>query len=599
MRKLVWVAGLIAALAWILSACGSSTPSVPTAAPLNPAPQLTSAPAQSTSPAALKVLRIGVTTYPDIIDPQKSSVVGEVNVLQLAYEGLVRLDEKGNIQPAASDQWQTSPDGKLIKFHIRNGLKRSDGSPLACADFEYALKREVDPYTTGRLYTSLVLDIKGAQALIDYADKTEPDKLDKQQVDALYANYGVSCVDSQTLQVELVSPIGFWEYIASTWVTFPTDRRSVEKDPNTWWTKAENHIGNGPFRIVQIEEGKRIILEANPNYWGGRPKIDRIEFIYNTDNQVLFEGYKKGELDLIAVLPEWLAEIQNTPTLQASFVRYPAAEVTSFAFNNTRKPFDDKNVRVAFSELLDRAGYSNDVNKGTTTPYTRWIPPGVPGAQPDKPGVPDTDFAAAIKTLVENGYAAPDSTPDKPKVDCFKLGDLKLTYPARPVEHARASYIANNIQRVLGCPVTLDPVDATVYSDLIKDVKTNPQISRQGWLEDYPHPQNWLTVYWVCGSFSKRYGYCNPKLDQLLHDADQTLDFEQAIQKYKAAEDLLLNDVPGAMAYYGQNMFLIAPYVLGPKEHTSSEDGIWLGSYGPITQYDIDLTKVPANYPKR
>src|SRR5581483_11046118 len=228
MRKWIGVAGLIAALTWMVSACSSPTPSVPTAAPLNPVPQLTSAPAQSTSPAALKVLRIGTTTYPDILDPQKSSVVGEVNVLQLAYEGLVRLDEKGNVQPASADRWESSPDGKNITFHIRAGLERSDGTPLACADFEYALRREVDPFTQGKLYTSLVLDVKGARELLNYADTTDPGKLDKRQVDALFANYGVHCRDAQTLQVELISPIGFWQYIATTLITFPTDRRSVD-----------------------------------------------------------------------------------------------------------------------------------------------------------------------------------------------------------------------------------------------------------------------------------------------------------------------------------------------------------------------------------
>lgn len=590
MLKFGLAALTLTALLYLAAACG--TPNVPT--PTVPQPTA----AQPVS-ARVKVLRIGTSTYPDILDPQKSSVVGEVNVLQLAYEGLVRLDEKGTVQPASADRWETTPDGKKITFHIRDGLKRSDGSPLGCADFAYALKREVDPFTQGKLYTSLVADVKGAKALLAYGENTAPDKLDRAKVNELYANYGVRCLDAQSLEVELDSTIGFWEYVASTWVTFPTDHRSVDKDPNTWWTKPENHVGNGPFRITVLEEGKRIILEANPNYWGGRPKIDRIEFIYQNDNQVLFEAFKKGELDVISVLPDWLQEISGSTALQTDLLRYPAAATIAFAFNSTRKPFDDKNVRVAFSQLLDRAGYSTDVNKGTTIPYTRWIPPGVPGSQPDKEGVPDTNFDAAVKTLVDNGYAAPDSTADHPKVDCGALGEIKLTYSSRPVENARAAYIASNIQRVIGCPVTLDPVDATVLSSLFHDVKTSPQISRQGWIQDYPHPQNWLSVYWVCGSFSQRYGYCNLQLDQLLHEADATVNFEQAIKKYKEAEDLLLSDVPAAMAYYEQSLYLVAPYVVGPRDYPSSSDGIWPGSYGPVNQYDINLNQVPSNYPKR
>jgi ABC-type oligopeptide transport system substrate-binding subunit len=135
-------------------------------------------------------------------------------------------------------------------------------------------------------------------------------------------------------------------------------------------------------------------------------------------------------------------------------------------------------------------------------------------------------------------------------------------------------------------------------SSLFHDVKTSPQISRQGWIQDYPHPQNWLSVYWVCGSFSQRYGYCNLQLDELLHEADATVNFEEAIKKYKQAEDLLLNDVPAAMAYYEQSLYLVAPYVVGPRDFPSSSDGIWPGSYGPVNQYDINLNQVPSNYPK-
>lgn len=632
MKKIALFAILATALALILAACGTpatpppaptavpaqptAAPAQPTAAPAQPtaAPaQPTAAPAQPTAvpptaapqptavPAASgpKVMRLGVGTYPDIIDPQKSSYAGEINILQFAYEGLTRQDDKGNIIPGAADKWETAPDGTKMTFHIRDGLKRSDGTPIACADFDYALRRAVDPFTPGKQYTSILYDIKGALELDDYANNTEPDQLDKAKVEEMFKNYGVSCLDAQTLQIEFANPLGFWQYIASTWVTFPSDKRAVEADPDTWWTKPEGHIGNGPFKITVIDEGKKIVAEANENYWEGRPKLDRIEVTYNADGQVLFEAYKNGELDMISVAPEWLQEIDSTPALKDGLQRYAAAWTTALAFNNSRKPFDDKNVRAAFSAAFDREGWARDVNKGIVAPYTRWVPPGVPGAQPDKVGVPDTDFAAAVKTLVDNGYAAENSTAEAPKVDCAKLGELKLTYPASPLNHARFQFIAGNIVRVLGCPVTLDPVDATVYTALTKDVKTNPQIARQGWIQDYPHPQNWLSVYWVCGAFSSRYGYCNPQLDEMLKKADTTINFEDAIKQYSAAEDLLMSDVPGAFTNYNENLFLVAPYLLGPAQHPGSGDGIWMGNYGPIITYDVDLAKVPANYPKQ
>jgi oligopeptide transport system substrate-binding protein len=632
MKKFALLAILATALALIVAACGApatppptTAPAQPTAAPAQPtaapeqptsapaqpttapaqpttAPQPTEAPTQAPAAAGPKVLRIGRGTYPDVLDPQKSSYGIEIEVLKLAYEGLLSLDNKGNIGPGGADKWEKSADGTSMTFHIRDGLKRWDGTPITAKDYEYALKREVDPCVPGKQYTSILYDVKGAKELDDYGTEIGNDctKADKTKLDALWADYGVKALDDSNLQVTFKQPTGFWEYIAYTWVTYPTDQRAVDKDPDTWWTKAENHVGNGPFKIQSIDEGKKIVFVPNENYWRGKAKLDRIELIYNTDNAVIFEAYKNGELDIDANLaPEQLAAVDADPTLKSEFLRYPAAITIAIAFNNSRKPFDDKNVRSAFSAGFDREAWIRDVSQGVGGPYTRWIPPGVPGAQPDKPGVPSYDPAAAVKTLVDNGYAAADSTADKPKIDCNKLGELKLTYAASPLNHARFQFIAGNYVKVFGCPITLDPVDATVYTALTKDVKTNPQISRQGWIEDYPHPQNWLSVYWVCGAFSSRYGYCNPELDKQLKDADTTLDFEQAIKKYQAAEDILIGDIPAAFSNYTENIYLVRPYVIGPKDYPSSSDAEWAGEWGPVWTYDIDLSKVPANYPKQ
>lgn len=606
---LVFVLGCAASPAKPTSA-PANVPAVETSGPLGTAvPRGTRAQAQSTTaPAALatlppqqglKVLRIGRGAYPDVLDPQKASYANEAEVLQMLYEGLVTLDSKGNIQPGGADTWQTSPDGTQIVFHIRDGLKRSDGTPITAGDYAYALRRAVDPRVVGKQYTAILYDIKGAREL-DQLAAQDPATLNSAQVDELFKNYGVAVQDPQTLVVTLAKPAAYWLYVASLWLTYPVDKRAVDADPESWWIKPANHVGNGPFVVQDIQEGSKIIYAANPNYWRGKPKLDRIETYYNPDNQITLQAYLNGELDMDANLtPEQLIQVENDPNLKEDYLRYPAAVTRAIAFNNSLRPFDDRNVRVAFSQALDREGFVRDVLKGIGKPYTRWIPPGVPGSQPDKPGVPGTDPVAAVRTLAENGYGAADSTADNPKVDCEKLGELKLTYPASPVNHARYQFIAGNFVRVFGCPVSLDPIDATVFAALTKDVRTNPQISRQGWVQDYPHPQSWLSTYWVCGAFSKNYGYCNLKLDEMLAKADATTNFEEAIKLYQEAEDLLISDVPAAFANYDEYIYLVRPYVVGPKNYPSPGDAAWPGQYGPVWEYDVDLSRVPANYPKQ
>jgi len=531
-------------------------------------------------------------TYPDVIDPQKSSYGIEIEMLKLCYEGLTAIDAKGNIGPGSADTYKLSADGKSMVFHIREGLKRADGTAMNASDFEYSLKREVDPRVIGKQYTDIVHDVAGADDLI----AKEGEKITDADLQKLYSAYGVKADDSKReLTVSFSAPIGFWHYIAYTWVTYSPDKKKVDAAPDNWWNKADGHNCYGPYTVKSIEEGKRIVYQANPNYWRGKPKIDRIEATYVTDDVQRFEAYKKGEFDEIDVTNTYLDQINADATLKSQMVRYPAAITTNLAFNNTRKPFDDKNVRIAFSQAVDRVGWVRDVSKGIGAPYTRWIPPGVPGAQADKPGVPATDAAAAVQTLIKNGYG----TADGKKIDCAKLGELKITYGASAANHARFQFLAGNFVKVFNCAITLDPVDPTVATALTKDPKTNPQIARQGWIEDYPHPQNWLSVYWKCAAFAKRYGYCNKDLDALMAKADQTLDFDASIKLYQQAEDMLLADVPGAPMNYSENLYLIKPYLSGLKENPSSSDAEWAGEWGPVWNYTVDLTKVPDSYPKQ
>ena len=126
MKKYMVLASIVTMVAILVSACGqATTPAAPAAAP-------TTVPA---APAGVKVLRLGRGTYPDVLDPQKSSYGIEIEFLKLTYEGLLAIDEKGNIGPGGADKWTTSTDGTKMTFHIRDGLVRSDGTPITAKDY--------------------------------------------------------------------------------------------------------------------------------------------------------------------------------------------------------------------------------------------------------------------------------------------------------------------------------------------------------------------------------------------------------------------------------------------------------------------------------
>ena len=589
MRKQITVGFLLALVC--LPACNPDSIS---SAVSSPSPVVTpiGAPASPTHPPTTKVLRVGLTGYPDVLDPQRAPLGSEVHLLKLVYEGLTTIDEKGNVVPGGADKWTSSPDGVQMSFHIREGLRRADGTGVTARDYEYALKRALDPRITNKTDAALLYDIKGAAE----ADQLDPAKTKPEDVDKALSNLGIKATDNQNLVVTFKKPNGYWQAVAATLAAFPVDKKSVDRDPDNWWFRPEAHNGTGAFVIQSIEPNQRIILAPNPNYWRGRPNLDRLELIYFSGGRGLLDAYKMGDVDLATNLSaaDWNL-IHADAALKSELTQMPTAVVYAIAFNSARKPFDDRNVRVAFAQAFDRESWVREAFKGIGKPYARWMPPGIPGAQPDKPGVPRYDPKGAVQTLINGGYAAKESTRDNPRVDCAKLGEIKLTYLASPTNQTRFAFLAANFAQVFGCPVLLDPAN-----QLPRYAKPKPLISLQGYGQEYPHPHNWLSMFWMCGAESAApFGYCNKELDALFTKADQERDQPKALALYQQAEDLLVKDVPAAFANYMENVSLIKPYIQNLKDHCSAFDAAWAGEWGPVWRYDIDLSKVPASYPRK
>ncbi len=551
---------------------GTAEPTqTPTATPTSTA----TSSATSTPLPRPKVLRINLSTRPDLLDPQKAFTPSELAVLQLAYEGLTRLDEKGRVQPGAAEQWKFSPDGKVLTFHLRSGLKRADGTPLTAKDFEYSLKHALDPRVACPVQ-SFLDDVRGAVAAYSLDRKAKPDEIQKSLDDV-----GIKAIDDGTLVVTLERPTGYWPTLASTRIAWPSERSKVESDWEAWWFKPDNHNGNGPYRIVSIQD-QLITLESNANYWGGKPKIDRIEFHWILDLAASLESYNKGEMDVVRVTSETLSQVLSNPTLSHDLLRYPSASVTFLGFNNKKAPFTDRSIRRAFSQALDRDTLGRDVLQGFGRPYLAWIPPGLPGYE-EHVGVPGYDPKAAVQALIDSGLG----TPDRKRVDCNKLGVLKLSFSNTPKNLMWFQFLAGNLTRVFACPVLLDPVDPETFSFNIQNPQTAPQFYLITWQEEYPHPQDWLFLQACNGVFAKRIGYCSRDFDSALANANQETNFDVAIDKYKTAQRILVNDAPGAFLWNSDNAFLVRSSIIGIKDHAGTADDAWPGQFGPVEQYDI------------
>ncbi len=517
------------------------------------------------------VLRIHQIVYPDVVDPQKSSFANELAILALVYEGLTKLDTEQQTVPAAAESWEYNDDATQITFKLRPDLKYSDGSPLTAENFRYAIERTCDPVTAGE-YQSILFGVVGCEEFAGLAldENGEAKEYTPEEYEAARAALGARTLDDLTLQVDLVEPTPYFHTIAYTWVLYPVKSEIVAKDLDNWWKSAENHIGNGPFKVTSIAEDQEWTFEANDNYWQGRPKLDGIDYVYVDDAAVALEAYRAGDLDIVSLEPPQIPEVQADPVLAEEMVVYPLASTYNLEMNLSIEPFNDPKVREAFAYAFDRETYCAEVRSGDCTPTLSWIPQGTPGAIETDAFAFDPD--AAVQALADSTYGGPENLPE---IKMYYNGD-------RSGATERAEWMAGQYRDILGVEITLQPTDGTTLISLTKDAASHPQlVTLGGWAQDYPDPQNWLSVFWTCdSSFAKRVGYCNEEFDRLTHLGDTTVDQAERIGYYEQAGEILVQDQPGPFIMNLAANFVVKPNVTG-YDPTPAE-GEWPGQFSSL-----------------
>lgn len=532
---------------------------------------------QTAAQDAGKVLRIHQLTYGETIDPQKSSFSPEIAFLVTNYEGLTRPDSDLQVSPAAAERWEPNADGSVWTFTLRGGLTYSDGSPLTAERFRYAVERTCDPNTAGD-YQYVLFDIVGCAefASLYSADAATPiAEGDTAAYETAKEALGVEVIDDRTLEITLNGPAPYFPSIAGLWVFFPAKQELIEEGGEDWWTDPANHVGNGPFQVTQMEEEQLITFGANENYWAGRPALDGIELVFVPDSSVALEAYRAGDLDIMQPDPSQYPAVESDPMLSQELVEYGGANSFMYTFNLTMEPFTDLKVREAFAYGFDRQTFCDVIVNGDCVPVLSWVPQGVPGAI-------ETDMYAfdaerARQALAESSYGGAENLPE-------------ITYSfdsTIPEERPRAEWIASNYRDVLGVEITLEPVDSQTLIARWSDPENYPHFSGLGWIQDYPDPQNWLSLIWTCeGIFAVPAGYCNEEFDELAAQADRELEMTDRQPLYEEASRLLLADVPVVFAFSQANVFLIKPEVTGYD--MTPLDVEWPGQFTSLVEIDVN-----------
>ena len=410
-NKRIIAAAMAAGLAVSLAACGSSAST--NGGTANDGSATTEAADAISGEATGFTVQLGPN--PETLDPALNASSDGGNTLLTIEEPLLIVDENNEVKPGQAESYEVSDDGLVWTFHMRDGLKWSDGSDLTAKDFEYSFKRIASPDTAAPYAETVVGMIDGYQDAIGNPDAdgnttTDPDW------DALNV---VASEDGKTLTITLSYPCSYFDKLAAFVATAPVQQATVEANGDAWCTEPDTFVCNGPYMITEWTPSERIVLSKNPNYVGGwdSSKIvsDNITLLLLEDSSASYAAYNSGEAQLIKDVPT--DEIASLTKAEdgGDFYVDPIMGTYYISLNDQREPFTDPNVRKALSLAIDREYVANDIMQGIYTPAYALVGPGIVdengyfadnanGGEPYISNDHDANMEEAKQLLADAGY---------------------------------------------------------------------------------------------------------------------------------------------------------------------------------------------------
>jgi peptide/nickel transport system substrate-binding protein len=258
---------------------------------------------------------------------------GDIFSYNLIYSGLVRSDPDGgtDLEPSLADRWKVSSDGKTYTFHLRPGIKFSNGQPVTAEDVAWSLNRFGDPKVNAAM----------SSVAIGYGNAT--------------------VVDDSNVRVKLAKPVAAFLYNISIWPGFILPKNLVEKQGKAFY---KHPVGTGPFVVKEFVKGSHITFTRNPNYWeAGKPYLNSVRFNFATDSNSRILALRGGSAQIMDGVPfSQINALQGDKNVQLQSAKVPL--FLGLWLNHARKPFTDINVRKAMQYALDRQKMNKDIFHG-------------------------------------------------------------------------------------------------------------------------------------------------------------------------------------------------------------------------------------------
>ncbi len=438
-------------------------------------------------------------------DPLTLSIIGSGDryaqlVGRMLSDALVLYDADLHLQPRLAESWEISDEGRSVTFRLRRGVRWHDGTPFTARDVLATIDKIRDPRSKARSYAA------------GFGEETVT----------------VTAPDDYTVVARYREP--YADFLEYWWV--PIIPAHAVGDGDLLTSEFARHpVGCGPFRFLEYRPGERLVLEANDDYWDGRPRIDSLVFRIFPDERTAYQAFVRGELDLMPASPDIFAEAASAER------RWPVERIVHYRLNvwylgwnqDGSNPFyDDPRVRRAMVMSLDRERFAATLRGGLARPaITTWHPrsPWSDAALTPLPYAPDE----ARRLLEQAGWIDRDGDGIRERDGRRFSATLLIRASSQEIVDQMAQWIQQSVRQI-GVEMQIDKLEGAAFMEEVRAGRFEAMMSG---LTVTPIPDQFELYHSSAhGSGFNYVGLHDPEVDRLLEAGRRTFDETTRLEIY-------------------------------------------------------------------
>ena len=509
-----------------------------------------------------------LNSEPTSLDPARASDNYALSIMANIYEPLVLIhgDKDGNpVFTGGAATWDVSEDGLVYTFHLRDN-QWWDGQPVTAQDYEYALKRAIDP-ATGAPYVYLLSDILNAiqeeeapaEEIAEEEDEAATEAENEEETPAAETEesktenvapafdmdkVGVKALDDKTLEITLGAPSATFLQVMAQPVSCAVRKDWIEKEGEAYGSDPDKIMGNGPFKVNEWQHNTKIVLEKADTYWNAANVLyQKVNLPILQDENTLMTAFMNKEIFSVGTTkPEWKEKFAE----KEDVINVNKDDIATFfmMFNTKDELFKNVKVRRAFSAALDREDFNETIWFGNNKAATGWVPLTI--------YVGDNNYREAAGNFIDK---LQQEVPDPKALLAEGLSELGMDDKIDNLEvsiilgstdtwfRTFGEYLQSIFKEVLNVDLKIEQLDWTVFSDRVD--KSDYQIGYMAWGSELVEPNAMLLIH-ADGSPQVGTYWDNEEYNKTVKAAASEVDPAKRLELYIKAESILMDEAPVA-----------------------------------------------------